>query len=362
MSAAAELGHSTSARIESFPARVDERLTGLMNAERARCSVFGDAGSMLVDALGRAALSGGKRSRPMLMFAAFIGAGGAPDDPRADDVGAAIELLHAGCLAHDDVMDDSAARRGHATVHTEFEVMHRHHGWHGETRRFGEGVAILVGDLAFFHAMRLMRDAGADAQRIFLEVGVDVGMGQYLDLRAAAGEPDGKIDPRLIARYKTGRYTVEGPLHLGAALAGRLEELGPALSDYGRPVGEAYQLTDDLLGAFGDQADTGKPAGDDLRQGKCTSLLEFARARHLKRPDIAGDLLDRVGGGDLTADELVALQQALIALGAREHVQLTCEVLAARAVAAIDAAALEPAAGDMLKRFACDVARRAFAA
>ncbi|HEX2312896.1 MAG TPA: polyprenyl synthetase family protein [Thermomonospora sp.] len=336
--------------------RVEERLRVVLGDDHDRYAPLATAAPDVVEATRTAALSGGKRLRPALAFLGFVGAGGAADDPRVIDLGVALELLHTACLVHDDVMDDSPTRRGLPTTHVRFEDAHRRSGYAGEPRRFGEGVAVAVGDFAFFSSMGLLVGAPAAAQREFFQMAKDVCVGQYLDLLAAAAPADGAPDPEVIAGYKTARYTVEGPLRLGAALAGRLADLGDALTGYGRPVGLAYQLRDDLIGALGDPAVTGKPAGDDLRQGKRTLLLTLAR-RHLPPDDPAARaLLDRVDTGRLREAEVPAVRRLLRDLAIHDHVAGACAALAAEAVEAIAKADLGPAVRRHLIQFAGHVA------
>ena len=176
-------------------------------------------------------------------------------------------------------MDGSTLRRGRPAVHAAFETRHDAIGGRGERRRFGEGAAILIGDFAFVYADILFAGAPDAARAVFDELRLELCVGQFLDLVGTAG---GSADPEQAARierYKSGKYTVERPLHLGAALAGRLDELAAPLSAVGLPLGEAFQLRDDLLGVFGDPAVTGKPVGDDLREGKLTPLVAAAAAR-----------------------------------------------------------------------------------
>src|SRR5690606_37629025 len=138
---------------------------------------------------------------------------------------------------------------------------------------FGEGVAILIGDMAHVYADRLLPRTSVEVQDVWDELRIELNVGQYLDLLGTARADTDHVAARRIARYKSGKYTIERPLHVGAALAGRLGELQAPLSAYGDPLGEAFQLRDDLLGAFGDAAATGKPVGDDLREGKPTPLM-----------------------------------------------------------------------------------------
>jgi len=334
---------------------VEARLRDVLDAEARRWeAIDGDLAEPL-DTLTRFVLAGGKRLRPAFCHWAFVGAGGDPSDPAVIDTGAAFELLHAFALVHDDVMDGSDTRRGERTVHFEYEAVHTDAGWHGEPRRFGEGVAILVGDLAEVFADRLMTGAPTAAFSVWNELKIELNVGQYLDVLGTARGGTDLATARRIARYKSGKYTIERPLHVGAALAGRLDELAGPLSAYGAPLGEAFQLRDDILGTFGDQARTGKPVGDDLREGKPTPLLSIAVGR--AGPADAA-LLGRVGQPDLAPDEVAALQRLLEACGARDEIESSITALTAEAVASLDDAPLTPEATDALRHLAAYVASR----
>jgi geranylgeranyl diphosphate synthase type I len=334
---------------------VEARIATLLEIEAARWGLVDPELLPPLEALRRFVLDGGKRLRPAFCHWAFVGAGGDPADPAVVDAGAALELLHAFALLHDDVMDGSHLRRGHACVHVDFASRHRQAGWRGEARRFGEGVAILVGDLAFVYADLLMVGVPRAANEIFNELRVELNIGQYLDLVGTAEARRDRPMARRIACYKSGKYTVERPLHLGAALIGRLGDLAEPLSAYGLPLGEAFQMRDDILGTFGDPAVIGKPVGEDLREGKPTPLLAIANAR-------AGAgglaLLDRVGAADLGDDEVAAIQALLIETGAREETERLVDQLAAEAVVALGRAALTAEARAALSELAAFVARR----
>jgi geranylgeranyl diphosphate synthase, type I len=271
------------------------------------------------------------------------------------DVGAALELLHTFALVHDDVMDGSDTRRGLDAVHQRFIRAHHDGGWRGEPRRFGEGIAILVGDFACTYADLLMRGAPARALDVYDELRVELCVGQSLDLVGTALRSNDVEDARRIATYKSAKYTVERPLHLGAALAGRLDELADSLSAIGLPLGEAFQLRDDLLGVFGEERVTGKPVGDDLREGKPTPLLAIATARS----DADGrELLARVGAADLEETEVKALQELFLASGAVDEIEVTIDALVDRATAALDESPLTPDARELLRELAFYVAWR----
>ncbi len=334
---------------------VEGRLREVLDAEARRWrEVDADLAAPL-DALARFVLAGGKRLRPAFCHWAYVGAGGSPDDQAVVDAGAAFELLHAFALVHDDVMDGSLTRRGERTVHVEFDSTHADATWRGESRRFGEGVAILIGDLAEVFADRLMTGAPAQAFSVWNELKIELNVGQYLDVLGTARGGTDLATARRIARYKSGKYTIERPLHVGAALAGRLDELAPALSAYGDPLGEAFQLRDDILGAFGDQARTGKPVGDDLREGKPTPLLAIATER-AEGTDAA--VLDRVGRPDLGADDVAAIQGVLERCGARAEIEARIAALTVDAVTALDAAPLTAPAVRALRQLAAYVGSR----
>jgi geranylgeranyl diphosphate synthase type I len=338
--------------------RVDARIEELLDAEVARWSGIDDALVEPLRSLREFVLAGGKRLRPAFCMWAFVGAGGDGDDPAVIDAGAGLELLHTFALIHDDIMDNSHRRRGMATVHRQFEEAHAERGWRGETRRFGEGAAILIGDLAFVYADQMLRGAPPDAIDVFNELRLEVNVGQYLDLVAAV-RGDATVEmARTICRYKSGKYTVERPLHLGAALAGRLEDLAGPLSAYGDPLGEAFQLRDDLLGTFGDAERTGKPVGEDLREGKPTTM--FALARDAATAQDAALLAQRYGAIDLSADEVAAMQSIFERTGARAAVEQQVDVLVDAALVALAAAPITTDARDELDGLARFVAERDF--
>ena len=334
---------------------MEARIDALLETEATRWGAVDPELVPPIEALRRFVLDGGKRLRPAFCHWAFVGAGGDPADHAVVDAGAALELLHAFALLHDDVMDGSRLRRGRKTVHIDFAARHLAASWRGEARRFGEGVAILVGDLAFVYADVLMVGVPPAATAIFNELRVELNIGQALDLIGTAEARRDRTMARRIARYKSGKYTVERPLHLGAAMAGRLDDLAEPLSAYGLPLGEAFQMRDDVLGTFGDPAVTGKPVGEDLREGKPTPLLAIATAR-AGAP--GADLLGRVGSPDLGDDEIAAIQSLMVETGAKAETERLVDELAAEAVAALDRAAVTDEAQAALVELAAFVARR----
>ncbi len=319
--------------LNAIAGRVEARLGPFLDAEIARWGDFDPALAEPLCALRDLVLAPAKRIRPAFCTWGHVAGGGRIDDPAVVDAGAAIELLQAFALIHDDIMDGSSVRRGRRTAHLTFADDHASHELRGESRRYGEGVAILIGDLAHVYADQFFIDAPASARRIWDELRIELNAGQYLDLHGTARGESDLNRTRLIARYKSGRYTVERPLQLGAALSGARERLGPMLHAYGDPLGEAFQLRDDLLGAFGLSEQTGKPVGDDLREGKPTTLL----AEGLARADTASlDVLSRVGDPNLDATAIARVQDVLVSIGARAAVEDRIDTLTHEAIEALD--------------------------
>lgn len=320
-------------------ARIEARIAGLLDAEITRWALVDPDLEWPLRSLSDLVTAGGKRLRPAFCYWAFVGRGGDPADPRIVDAGAALELLHVAALIHDDVVDGSERRHGIATLHISASDRHALESWRGDAGRFGDGVAILVGDMALVYADLLLgrADAPRAAIEVFDELRLEVNAGQLLDLvgsaRVLAGDAAAET-AGLICQFKSAKYTIERPLHLGAALADpdQLALVAGPLTDFGLPLGEAFQLKDDLLGVFGDPAVTGKPVGEDLREGKPTLLYALARA------GASGDaerlLAERFGAADLSGDEVVALQRVLESTGARASVEATVGRLVEQSLAA----------------------------
>ena len=238
---------------------------------------------------------------------------------------AAVELLHNFALIHDDVMDRSATRRGQPTVHEALAAAHVEEGLLGQPDWFGVGGAILAGDLTFVWADHLLDTAPLPAaaldraRAVFTQLRVEVMAGQYLDLRLA-GSPDAGVERSLqVALLKSGRYTVTRPLQLGAALASTDTVLDAALRAYGDAVGIAFQLRDDVLGLFGDPAETGKSAAEDLREGKRTMLI--LRALELADEPERRALAAMLGDPDLDERDADRARRIVADSGARDAVE-----------------------------------------
>ncbi len=300
-------------------------------------------------------LAGGKRLRPAFCYWGFRGAGG-EDVESIVVAAAALELFQACALIHDDVMDGSDTRRGLPAVHRRFASMHRGESWAGDPESFGVGAAILLGDLCLAWSDQMLSTSGLAAgrlragHRVYDEMRTELMGGQYLDLLEQAGG-GGSVERALrVARYKSAKYTIEKPLHLGAVLAGAGQDALDGYSGYGLPLGEAFQLRDDVLGVFGDPSTTGKPAGDDLREGKRTALVAMA----LETADGAQSALVRRHLGDphLSSDGVAQLRQVLEDTGALRRAEGLIDELLDDALVALRAAPVEAQARGVLEELA----------
>lgn len=310
--------------ISQVAAQVDDRLGRLFRHEQERWLKVEPRLGEAVSELQRMS-GGGKRIRAAFCYWAWRGTlvnlGLADEKPSEEaeetviSCGAAFELLQTFALIHDDIMDGADTRRGLETIHVHQARRVRELGWRGEPRRYGDGVAILVGDLSHVYADQLMGVSSPAARAIWDELRIELNLGQYLDMRsAAAGDSDRKTAQE-VATFKSALYTIVRPLQLGSALASPAPqpELMEALDAFGRPVGQAFQLRDDLLGVLADPDHVGKPVGDDLREGKLTELVASA----YERAD-SGQLatLNMIGKRDLLPSEVGEIVGVLEATGA----------------------------------------------
>jgi len=338
---------------ENLRAGVDAALARHVTALRDTALAISPDASPLADAVERM-LAGGKRLRAAFCYWSWRAHGGVPGDDREVAVlraGAALELFQAAALFHDDVMDDSSTRRGLPTAHRVFADDHVAADRRGEPRRFGDGVAILLGDLALVasddemsHALTGVPEPVARAARsVYALMRTEVTIGQYLDLVAQTmpwGDPaEDERRAREVVRTKAARYSVEHPIVLGAALAGADEDALAGCRAVGLPLGEAFQLRDDLLGVLGDPSTTGKPTGDDLREGKRTVLVAraLARATETGDSDAVATLTRRVGDADLDADGVAEVTALLVRTGAVAEVEELIEDLREQAFTQIEA-------------------------
>ncbi|MGN0064027.1 MAG: polyprenyl synthetase family protein [Nocardioides sp.] len=338
-----------------FRSRVQDVLDAFLDDQAVRLRPMGpDAERLLAEA--RVSVAGGKRFRAAFAYWGHLAVSPvARDEDALARVCAALELLQASALVHDDYMDASDTRRGRPATHRAFEAEHRGAGWRGDPFQYGAAAAILLGDLLLAWSDELLRTCGLGIEEVLPALAVfdlcrtEVIAGQFLDVSVQArGRAD--VDTAMtVLRYKSAKYSVERPLHIGAALAGASAEQMAQLSAFGLPLGEAFQLRDDVLGVFGDPEQTGKPAGDDLIEGKRTVLvacaldgLSGARAARL----------DEALGTDLTSEDVAELRGLIVSSGGHDRVEAMIDDLLGRALSALDAADLDAHAKVVLRELA----------
>ncbi|MCU1595567.1 MAG: Polyprenyl synthetase [Frankiales bacterium] len=337
--------------------RVQEALDAFLAVRRPRFEAMGGELAPMSDAL-EELLSGGKRLRPGFCFWGHLGAGG-EDSEALVVAAAALELFQACAIIHDDVMDGSDTRRGKPAVHTRFAALHGASSWNGSANAFGAGAAILLGDLCLAWSDEMLMSSGLAnpaALAVFATMRAELMGGQYLDLLEQV-RGDGTVESALrVARFKSAKYTIVEPLHLGAALAGASVEVLASYTAFGMPLGEAFQLRDDVLGVFGDPSVTGKPAGDDLREGKRTVMVALALEKATaSQEQVVRDLLGHPG---LDATGVTALQAVLLETGAVDRVEELIATRTEEALAALDGAPLSGAAAEVLRELAVEATAR----
>ncbi len=357
---------------------IQERLGDLLHSHARELEALGpDAEPLFEEA--RAYLTGGKRLRAGFAVLGYqsirpLDVGAAVEDELEYvlDAACALELFHAAALMHDDIIDRSDTRRGRPAVHETFAARHRDQRLRGESAHFGLSAAILLGDLLQSWADALLqracdavedRSAATAARDHFNRMRSEVAVGQYLDVLEEqqpgfAGEDEQLARSTRVLIYKSAKYSVEAPLLIGAALAGATEEQEASLAEFGLPVGVAFQLRDDLLGVFGDPELTGKPIGDDLREGKRTVLVTLAREG---LPSTQRRLFDEMlGDRELDRTQIEMMQRTIRDSDAVRRVEQMITRNVDRASAALDLAPLRAEARERLVALADRAVRRSY--
>ena len=318
------------ATLKSVRSAVEEELSIFLNRESAYLNSISSDLSPVSDSLTSFLLDSGKRLRPLFAYAGFAAAGGSVEKSAIRAM-AALELLQACALIHDDLMDGSDTRRGKPSIHRHFESVHVQEQLDGFAPQYGLSAAVLLGDLALVWSDQMLNTAGLTTEQFarvlpfYNEMRVELMAGQFLDIHEQTQKNTSVDRSMKIARYKSGKYTIERPLHLGAAMTPSSKEVTDALSAYGLPLGEAFQLRDDLLGVFGDPSVTGKPAGDDLREGKRTVLIAMTHER--QSPAQLEICKKYFGKPDIDAEGVAILQDIIESTGARSELEATIDRL-----------------------------------
>ncbi|MDL9981406.1 polyprenyl synthetase family protein [Microbacterium sp. ASV49] len=343
-------------------AAVSQRVDTFLRSQRDLTASMGPEAALVVEA-GAASVAGGKRLRARFCLAGWHSVTGADPSPAAIAAAGALELFHAAALVHDDVIDNSDTRRGKPAAHRALEGHHRDAGWHGDAESFGRAGAVLLGDLLVAWSDDLfeegLKTASAPvalrARAEYATMRREVTIGQFLDIAEESAfrtEPDDRHAARAlrVASLKSARYSVQQPLLIGAALGGSDAAQHEALAAFGHPLGMAYQLRDDVLGVFGDEAVTGKPSGDDLREGKRTVLVAYTReALPLGARRVFDEL---IGDPGLDATQISSLQETIVQTGALERVEALIADYAHEADRALSGARLDNAAVGELRDLA----------
>jgi geranylgeranyl diphosphate synthase type I len=346
---------SATSDIKVIRAEINQVLAEFIKRENKYLAKIGPELDPVGIALEKFLLDSGKRLRPLFAYVGLIGASAQPNKELVSAI-ASLELIHVCALVHDDVMDASDTRRGAPSIHKSFEKMHVDNNLVGSSAQFGVASAILIGDLALIWSAQMLHNSGISSQDliralpIYDEMRVELMAGQYLDVYEQSLGTQSIERSLKVARYKSGKYTIERPLHFGGALAGASSELMHAYSNYGLPLGEAFQLRDDLLGVFGDPSETGKPAGDDLREGKRTALLAVAQER--ANSVQSAELKKQIGDPNLTPSMISDLQQIITDTGATSHIEMMIEELTSTSLTALKHDGISPDGKQLLTELA----------
>ena len=310
-------------------------------------------------------INGGKRFRPLFAAVGAIGAGSQLSDAEIRAF-ASLELLQACALVHDDLMDASDTRRGEPAIHKIFESMHSAEKYQGKATQFGLSASVLIGDLALIWSDQMLNSSGIKSESLLAalsvhdEMRVELIAGQYLDVFEQARGTQSVAQSLKIARYKSAKYTIERPLHLGAAIAipdaAKRAQIISIYSEFGLPLGEAFQLRDDLLGVFGDPKVTGKPAGDDLREGKRTVLMAMTHDRISGAAE--AEFIQEFGNHNISESAIARLQEIISETGAAMHVEDLIEELTSTALEALNRDEIVPQARELLTEMAIIATKR----
>jgi len=346
---------SASNDINGIRSEINQALADFVTNQGKYLRTIGPELDPVALALEKFLLESGKRLRPLFAYVGLVGAGVLPTKELIS-AAASLELVHVCALIHDDVMDASDTRRGAPSIHKSFEKMHQDKKLVGSGSQFGIASAILIGDLALIWSAQMLHNSKLPTEKlisalpVYDEMRVELMAGQFLDVYEQSLGTQSVERSMKVARYKSGKYTIERPLHFGAALAQAPKDLISTYSKYGIPLGEAFQLRDDLLGVFGDPSQTGKPSGDDLREGKRTALIAIA----LQKANTSQQkiITDNLGDPGLTPSMISDLQQVITETGATSHIELMIEELTNTSLTALNHDGISPDGKKLLTELA----------
>ena len=355
------MNFSPTADLKEIRNSVNQELLNFIAAENKYLEEIGGELAPVSQAMERFLLDSGKRLRPLFAYIGHLGTGAKPNQETLRAC-AALELVHVCALMHDDVMDASDTRRGAPAIHKAFEALHIEQELSGSSEQFGISTAILLGDLALVWSAKMLHQSGLPSESLIAalpmydEMRVELMAGQYLDVYEQALATNSVERSLKVARYKSGKYTIERPLHFGGAIGRASQSLLDSYSGYGLPLGEAFQLRDDVLGIFGDPSETGKPAGDDLREGKRTVLI----AKTLELADAKSRELIKasLGKPDLNAADVDCIREIIVTSGALTQLEEIIDSLTSSAHSALEHGEIDPLAKSAMTQLATIVTKR----
>lgn len=309
--------------LNGFKAQLDPKIAAFFDTLLAEVKQEDDLVFQALSHVKTMALAGGKRLRPAFMYYGYIAADG-KDRERLMNTAVAIELIHTFLLIHDDIIDRDALRHGEPTLHEQYRAWGKKFLNLKNPEHFGDSIALIVGDMLFALGNNIIFKSGFPEKHLFAALsrmqqivsGTVVGQAQdiYIEYRGKASSRE------ILEMYerKTARYTVEGPLHIGALLAGGTPELAVELTRYALPVGIAFQIQDDILGMYGDETRLGKPIGSDIREGKITLLVShiFEHADRTTKQEV-DQLIRR--GSELSMADIDRLRSIVSKTGALDN-------------------------------------------
>ena len=362
---------------DEFLQEVQKALDAFCDRQQAEFEAISPDLNTVVDYT-RDLLQGGKRFRALFCYYSWASCLG-DVEPTQDDlagivgIAASLEMFHAAALVHDDLLDQSDMRRGSPAIHKRFETHHQNKNYAGSPERFGVAGSVLVGDLMlgwsseiFGHALLNSTDKQVESacRDEFSLMRVEVMAGQYLDVleenaanTRSISEAVGRAEKVIL--YKTAKYSIEAPLRIGAAFAGADPGQLGQFTQFGIPLGMAFQLRDDILGVFGDPSITGKPAGDDLREGKRTVLVALTKESLAeKSPSMITTFEELLTSRELDAEQIAFLQKLISDSGALQKTERMILELGDRALENLDDMEVHPQAKATLKALALKVINR----
>ena len=348
--------------LKCFRSEFNEVLSIFLNSLEPQALRVGHLAQQTYKVVRDFTLQGGKRLRPFLICTSYHGYGGL-DRAQILKASCAFELMNSHLLIHDDICDRSHLRRGRPTVHKVLERL-CDPTEAADSRHSGMSLAILAGNLAAQYSVIALSESGFSSEqrdralRLYMEVIADETYGQILDMQPATGSNMLEGDILTGVYYKTTRYTFEGPLRFGATLAGAPPSELQALSSFSNPLGNVFQMTDDILGLFGDEAAIGKPVGSDVSEGKHTVLL-------LKTLELACDedneFIRRCWGNqDITQTEMKRVRDIMASCGSLRHVENMIDSWVAESKRALETCTLSPEARRTLLALPEFIAKRRY--